>query len=404
MSEVCESQLAPRLLALEASVEKLLKLLSDEISASEDRDARHLKRIQELSRLVKTLQVDTTSHGSQDAVPTLCQSCSRHLLPQGSGKSKKSKNQKNQKNSEKNASDAASGSQPNKMTPVSQHTSSSPNGNVLPNPAAGESTQGWTEVKSRAGRKVNLAPLTTEDDLWSSLTDDPPPVKKAVLYVGNLRQHLDNEALADSIRSRCKAGGEVNLSILEVKLSPMPTNPSYQWAHVTVPQSAEGILTAPNFWPGRVYCRPWRFQAAQQHRPPQQQQQPQQQNRVSIMCQQQITLPQQQQPQQQNRVSIMHQQQINSMLRAARQNPHAFHNSGACQNSASESDITLHVSSDSDWETSEAESEGQTDSEDDLGIDVAATPRGKIRSHAGRSPPTSAAKKSLQPHPHNDEA
>ena len=122
------------------------------------------------------------------------------------------------------------------------------------------------------------------------------------------------------------------------------------------------------------------------------------------MRQQQITLPQQQQPQQQNRVSIMHQQQINSMLRAARQNPHAFHNSGACQNSASESDITLHVSSDSDWETSEAESEGQTDSEDDLGIDVAATPREKIRSHAGRSPPTSAAKKSLQPHPHNDEA
>ena len=117
MSEVCESQLAPRLLALEASVEKLLKLLSDEISASEDGDARHLKRIQELSRLVKMLQVDTTSHGSQDAVPTLCQSCSRHLLPQGSGKSTKSKNQKNQKNSEKNASDAASGSQPNMMTP-----------------------------------------------------------------------------------------------------------------------------------------------------------------------------------------------------------------------------------------------------------------------------------------------
>ena len=212
------------------------------------------------------------------------------------------------------------------MMPVSQHTSRSPNGSVLPNPAAGESTQGWTEVKPRAGRKVNLAPLTTEDDLWSSLTDDPPPVKKAVLYVGNLTMmHLDNEALADSIRSRCKAGGEVNLSILEVKLSPMRTNPSYQWAHVTVPQSAEGILTAPNFWPGRVYCRPWRFKAAQQQRP-----------------------PQQQQPQQQNRVSIMRQQQINSMLRAARQNPHAFHNSGACQNSASESDITLHVSSDSD--------------------------------------------------------
>ena len=97
MSEVCESQLAPRLLALEASVEKLLKLLSDEISASEDRDARHLKRIQELSRLVKTLQVDTTSHGSQDAVPTLCQSCSRHLLPQGSGKSKNQKTRKTRK-------------------------------------------------------------------------------------------------------------------------------------------------------------------------------------------------------------------------------------------------------------------------------------------------------------------
>ena len=100
----------------------------------------------------------------------------------------------------------------------------------------------------------------------------------------------------------------------------------------------------------------------------------------------------------------MHQQQIHSMLRAARQKSHAFHNSDACQNSASESDITLHLSSDSNWETSGAESEGQTDSEDDLVIDVAATPRGKIRSHAGRSPPTSAAKKSLQPHPHNDEA
>ena len=74
----------------------------------------------------------------------------------------------------------------------------------------------------------------------------------------------------------------------------------------------------------------------------------------------------------------MHQQQINSMLCAAPQNPHAFHNSGACQNSASESDITLHVSSDSDWETSGAESGGQTDSKDDLGIDVAATPRGKF--------------------------
>ena len=109
----------------------------------------------------------------------------------------------------------------------------------------------------------------------------------------------------------------------------------------------------PNFWPGRMYCRPWRFKVAQQQRPPQQQQQSQQPNRVGIMHQQQITLPQPQ-PQQQNRVSIMHQQQINSMLRAARQNPHAYHNSGACQNSALESDITRHVSSDSDWETSGA--------------------------------------------------
>ena len=51
------------------------------------------------------------------------------------------------------------------------------------------------------------------------------------------------------------------------------------------------------------------------------------------------------------------------------------------------------MSSDSDWETSGAESEGQTDSEDDLVIDVAATPRGKIRSHAGRSLPPAQLRK-----------
>ena len=114
----------------------------------------------------------------------------------------------------------------------------------------------WTLVKPKS--RYEILPLAVNDESWKLVSDKPQSVRKAALYVGNLRPEVSESELVQFIYSRCEAAGHEKPAEIRASLKPMKNTPVV-WAHVVLPRAAAKTLLSPGFWPGQVYCRQWQF-------------------------------------------------------------------------------------------------------------------------------------------------
>lgn len=119
----------------------------------------------------------------------------------------------------------------------------------------------WQETRTRRRAKTHLTlPAFSSDSSspWSLITDKPPNAKRAGIYVGNLKHDIDENGLRQFISSRVE-GVESHVTVHTVSFAPMK-NKQFSSARVAINQEALKLLTTRDFWPGRVYSWPWKFQ------------------------------------------------------------------------------------------------------------------------------------------------
>ena len=133
---------------------------------------------------------------------------------------------------------------------------------------------------------------TITDDSWKLVSAGPPKTKRSVAYVGNISPDCTENRLKQFIMDRSEqamSGSSIPVHTCSVHVG----ESGRVSARVTVDATSMPIVTAPNFWPGPLYCRPWCFSKNSGGKP---QQQRQQQQRQQQQRQQQQQQQQQQSP------------------------------------------------------------------------------------------------------------
>ena len=86
------------------------------------------------------------------------------------------------------------------------------------------------------------------------VSSEPPKNKRAVVYVGNIATDSTESHFRQFIRSEF-LGASIPVHTCSVWLS----ESGRASARVTIDATSFSTVTAPNFWPRPLYCRPWRF-------------------------------------------------------------------------------------------------------------------------------------------------
>ena len=95
-----------------------------------------------------------------------------------------------------------------------------------------------------------------EDDSWKLVSSERPKNKRAVVYVGNIATDSTESHFRQFIETRSEfLGASIPVHTCSVWLS----ESGRASARVTIDATSLSTVTAPNFWPRPVYCRPWRF-------------------------------------------------------------------------------------------------------------------------------------------------
>ena len=88
--------------------------------------------------------------------------------------------------------------------------------------------------------------------------------KKSVIYVGNLDVERTKDALKDFVTGRANSVEVISPKIYNCKTFRSEfaegeiTNRTFG-ARITVDSTSQKTLCQRNFWPGRIYARPWVF-------------------------------------------------------------------------------------------------------------------------------------------------
>ena len=88
------------------------------------------------------------------------------------------------------------------------------------------------------------------------MTSRKPSLKKAVLFLGNLKPNIQEDELRSFIVQRA-ASTSVELSICDCRIFPKVDSSS---ARIVVNDKCSSLLKCRDFWPRPLYCRPWNFE------------------------------------------------------------------------------------------------------------------------------------------------
>ena len=99
-----------------------------------------------------------------------------------------------------------------------------------------------------------------EDDLWTLVSKSEPTGKKAAIYVGNLDDSACEEKLCNFIHRRSKKAGIKSPKIHSCSILRREEGELGSWgAHIVIDLLSLDYICNGNFWPGRIYARPWVF-------------------------------------------------------------------------------------------------------------------------------------------------
>ena len=99
-----------------------------------------------------------------------------------------------------------------------------------------------------------------EDDLWTLVSKSKPTGKKAAIYVGNLDDSACEEKLCNLIDRRSKKAGIKSPEIHSCSIPRHEEGELGSWgAHIVIDLLSLDYICNGNFWPGRIYARPWVF-------------------------------------------------------------------------------------------------------------------------------------------------
>ena len=111
-----------------------------------------------------------------------------------------------------------------------------------------------------------------EDGIWKLVSSRTPTRKKAVLYVGNLRDQTNEDKLIEFITKRavmCTSESE-NSSVRIPKIynckvfqKESEAETSHCSARITIDHDSRELLCLSRFWPNGTYARPWKFRNSQ---------------------------------------------------------------------------------------------------------------------------------------------
>ena len=99
-----------------------------------------------------------------------------------------------------------------------------------------------------------------EDDLRTLVSKSKPTGKKAAIYVGNLDDSACEEKLCNFIDRRSKKAGIKSPKIHSCSILRREEGELGSWgAHIVIDLLSLDYICNGNFWPDRIYARPWVF-------------------------------------------------------------------------------------------------------------------------------------------------
>ena len=128
---------------------------------------------------------------------------------------------------------------------------------------------------SKAPMMTNHPPPSTndedDDELWTLVAGSKPTGKKAVVYVGNLKRGAKEDEVREFIQKRC---AKLRLRPPKIYNSKMfEKEPEegeiieFSCARLTIDYGSLESICDRQFWPGRSYARPWKFNGQNMNTP-----------------------------------------------------------------------------------------------------------------------------------------
>lgn len=103
-----------------------------------------------------------------------------------------------------------------------------------------------------------LDEVALDDSTWTLVSSSKNrPVKKADLYVGNLKEGTTSDDLQQFLQSRVSSAG-LSITIHRVTVA-VSGSSNHTYGRLTVSATDAPLLKERNFWPGNLYCRGWQF-------------------------------------------------------------------------------------------------------------------------------------------------
>ena len=242
---------------------RLLELLQMERSEAADREKRFLSRIDQLHTTVKELG---------EKVESLCD-VSAEASSSSIGRKRRKKKQHTEL--EVDVTGVRTGTESSMRTTYAPKSSrselnleeSQPSSRSILSldlPAETSATESSTRTSSAASKQsLPRFEDQPEDDSWQTVSSQKPTGKKAVFFVGNLRNDMQEEDFKTFITKRCLSAG-VSVVVHSVKLFSKSDNMS---ARVIISADGAKLVKSRVFWPAPVCCRAWSFDKYQNSDP-----------------------------------------------------------------------------------------------------------------------------------------
>ena len=357
-----------RLSALELSIEKILNIVENVLSENRDREARILRRMDNLSAAL---------NGFTESLDGIQDSCSCRFArltkssPGPASSSTKNKNTNKKQQTVPAQSLQQSGQQPPADTRSWLRPTENPQGPTSSSPAGGSHNN--SQQHNKATPPPKFPSFADDDDTWQLVTTSKPRPRRTELFIGNLATSTSDESLTKFVQHRAKSTTKRDVPVHNTKIFSATDGHETNFARITINSADSPLLLSRTFWPRALHCRKWHFKEQQQ-----QQHDKKQHPEGGCEQQQQQQQEQQQQQQQQMAGTLDDAERAAALLRSAYN-----HTPG----SARDDDLDLSLSPDSNW---------GDDSDPLLGArDEGATPvQGGKRSNDHLSPPeTTGAKR-----------
>ena len=238
---------------------RLLELLQMERSEAADREKRLLSRLDQLHTTVKELS---------EKVESLCD-VSVEASSSSIGRKRRKKKQHTEL--EVDVTGVRTGTESSMRTTYAPKSSRSELSLEesqpsfcsilsLDLPAETSATESSTRTSSAASKQsLPRFEDQPEDESWQTISSQKPTGKKAVFFVGNLRNDMQEEDFKTFITKRCLSAG-VSVVVHSVKLFSKSDNMS---ARVIISADGAKLVKSRVFWPTLVHCRAWSFEKYQ---------------------------------------------------------------------------------------------------------------------------------------------